>query len=338
MKIYSLLKLFTSIKSPRVRLFGLWVMNCIGRRYVGVFLDPVIACNLRCRMCYFSGSKGREMLKDRMSLYQVDKIADAVFSKALKLQIGCGGEPSLYKDLVYIIKKAKEYKVPYISLTTNGNLLNKNDLQKMIEAGLNEITISLHGVRRETYEYFMQNAKYDLFLALLGSLKSLKEFYPDFKIRVNYTINEDNLHDLKYFWSVFGDLNFDVLQLRPIQNIGDCAYENYSMDKLKDEFYIISDIVEACKKRNIVTLAPDKGNLECVDDIESEGNGVFEKITHCYVYPNGCNDGDFDYENETISQYHNRVGMWASVWRSILSFRINNKKKIRAVTKMFNYK
>lgn len=338
MKIYQLLKLFTSIRSPRVRLFGLWLMNRMGKRYVGVFLDPVIACNLRCRMCYFSGSKGREMLKERMSLEQIDEIAKSVFDKALKLQIGCGGEPSLYKDLLYIVEIAKEYRVPYISLTTNGNLLNKDDLRKLVIAGLNEITISVHGVQHETYEYFMQNAKYDKFLGLLEILMELKKDYPNFKIRINYTINEDNLDDLKHFWTVFGELKFDVLQLRPIQNIGDCMYENYNLDKLKNDFYIISDLVKECSKRNITTLAPTLENLESVDNVEFEGNSLFEKITHCYVYPNGCNEGDFDYKNETINQYHNRVGVWRDVLQCVFSLGANKKGVNKSVTKMFNYK
>ena len=325
MKIYQLLKLFTSIRSPRVRLIGLWLMNRMGRRYVGVFLDPVIACNLRCRMCYFSGSKGREMSKERMSLEHIDKISKSVFDKALKLQIGCGGEPSLYNNLLYIVEKAKEYRVPYISLTTNGNLLKKEDLRKLVIAGLNEITISVHGVQSETYEYFMQNANYGRFLALLKFLEELKKDYPNFKIRINYTINEDNLVDLKFFWTVFGGLKFDVLQLRPIQNIGDCMYENYNLDKLKKDFYIISNLVEECRKRGITTLAPTMENLERVDDIEYEGNSLFEKITHCYVYPNGCNDGDFDYENETINQYHKRVGVWREVIQFIFLLRSNKK-------------
>ena len=29
------------------------------KRYLGLFLDPVQACNLRCRMCYFSTPAAR---------------------------------------------------------------------------------------------------------------------------------------------------------------------------------------------------------------------------------------------------------------------------------------
>lgn len=341
MRIYRLLKIFTSINSPRIRLLGLWFISKIGKRYVGVFLDPVIACNLRCRMCYFSGSKGFEMKKERISIEQIDKIAKSIFKKALKVQIGCGGEPTLYNNLPYIVKVARKYNVPYISLTTNGNILSKEVLEDLVASGLNEITISAHGVKKETYEYFMQNARYDRFMRLLCNLKEIKRKNSDFRIRINYTINEDNFDDLKSFWDIFGDLKFDILQLRPIQNIGDCAYGNYKLDKVKEQFSVITDLVEECKRKGIITLAPEKVNLDNIDVVskfETVGNTMFEKIAHCYVFPNGCNDGDFDYENETIVQYHNRVGVWKELWKIVLSGKNKKMKESKTITKMFNYK
>ena len=85
--------------------------------------------------------------------------------------------------------------MPYISLTTNGNLLTKEQLFSMAEAGLDEITLSTHGIRKETYEHLMTNGKYDLFLQLLDNLKEVKKQYPDFRIRINYTMNEDNTEE-----------------------------------------------------------------------------------------------------------------------------------------------
>ena len=51
MKIYQLLKLYRKIKNPRVKLCGILALHLSGRRYINVFIDPAMACNLRCRMC-----------------------------------------------------------------------------------------------------------------------------------------------------------------------------------------------------------------------------------------------------------------------------------------------
>lgn len=63
MNIYKILKLAVSSKTPRfVKFAGLFALHVTGRRYIGIFFDPVLACNIRCRMCYFSNEeKRREM-------------------------------------------------------------------------------------------------------------------------------------------------------------------------------------------------------------------------------------------------------------------------------------
>src|SRR5690606_38876158 len=154
---------------------------------------PVLACNLKCTMCYFSDDEYvRNKIKGQFSLEQLDKIAANFFSNALRLQIGCGAEPTLYKNIDALISKAKFHKVPHISMVTNGNLLTKEKLTLYVETGLNELILSLHGVTKSTYESFMVNGKYDKFLNLLESVNEIKRTHPDFLLRINYTFNEDN--------------------------------------------------------------------------------------------------------------------------------------------------
>jgi MoaA/NifB/PqqE/SkfB family radical SAM enzyme len=55
-----------------------------------------------------------------------------------------GGEPLLRKDVLEIIRKLKNGNgTPFMVLTTNGALLNKNRYYELIEAGIDEIAISL---------------------------------------------------------------------------------------------------------------------------------------------------------------------------------------------------
>ncbi len=54
MNFYQYAKKFLSIKSPRVKYLSLLVAHLTGMRYIGVYIDPVMACNIRCRMCSFS--------------------------------------------------------------------------------------------------------------------------------------------------------------------------------------------------------------------------------------------------------------------------------------------
>lgn len=218
--IYNILRLGTQIKSRRLKLLGLWLFHVLGKRYIGVFLDPVLACNFRCKMCYFSDEEKRKSLRGTLKYEEIEAIAGSLFHRALKLQIGCGAEPTLHKDLVKIIALGKRYNVPYVSLTTNGNLLTKEQLAAAVENGLDELTLSAHGFTRETYELLMTNGKFDLFRKLLANVTEIKKQHPQFKLRINYTINNDNLEELSRIWKVVGN-ELDILQLRPIQKIGE---------------------------------------------------------------------------------------------------------------------
>lgn len=88
---YFLLKINQHIKSVRLKSAGIYLLHLLGKRYFGIFLDPVLACNLRCRMCYFSDEEKRKRFSHGMFKPEdLPRLADAFFHRALKLQIGCG--------------------------------------------------------------------------------------------------------------------------------------------------------------------------------------------------------------------------------------------------------
>ena len=54
MDVYKLLKLNRKIKNYRIKFIAIWLLHVLNKRYLAVNLDPVLACNLRCKMCYFT--------------------------------------------------------------------------------------------------------------------------------------------------------------------------------------------------------------------------------------------------------------------------------------------
>lgn len=273
-----------------------------------------------------------------LSAKDVEAIAKALFHRALKLQIGCGAEPSLYKNLTAIVRLGKQYNVPYISLTTNGNLLTKEQLYELAEAGLNEITLSTHGIRKKTYEYLMTNGKHALFLQLLANLKEVKEHYPDFKIRINYTMNEDNTEELKEFWNVFGEIPLDILQLRPVQEIGNSEYQNFSLEKISQWLgSIVTPLVEECRKRGITCMAPEQENLETLEQETPDKDKSFEELTYCYVSAHSCWNEDFDYHTDTFESYCRRKRMGMYILRKLFAKTGGKLDKSKHVTRKMNY-
>jgi hypothetical protein len=58
----------------------------------------------------------------------------------------------------------------------------------MMEAGLDEITLSTHGIRRETYERMMKGASFETFHRTLRTIVEMKQKYGKTKPAIRITI------------------------------------------------------------------------------------------------------------------------------------------------------
>ena len=304
-------------------------MHILNRRYLAVNLDPVLACNLRCKMCYFTDEEYVKKLKGQFNEEEIDRVAKTIFNRALKLQVGCGTEPTLYKKLSELIALGKKYNVPYISLTTNANLLTEEKIEALLKAGLNEFTISLHGVTKESYENFMGKADYEKFHAAFNAFKKLKQFY-DFKVRINYTFNKDNFHELEEFFNHFDGKSFDILQIRPIQKIGNTAYNDFDISSLEEDYTrIIKVITDNCKTNNITLLAPN--SISKLSN-NNEASFIFD-YTFCYVSPTSFWKEGFNWKEESFNEFSKKIG-----WSKLLFSNIfKSKKQLKTTSNKLNY-
>jgi MoaA/NifB/PqqE/SkfB family radical SAM enzyme len=329
MNIYKLLQLNRKIKSHRIKFLGLFLLHKLNKRYLAVNLDPVMACNLRCKMCYFTDADYVKTLKGQFKEGELQQVAKTIFNRALKLQIGCGTEPTLYKNLEQIVALGKQYKVPYISITTNANLLTEESIEKLVKAGLNEFTISLHGVTKESYENFMKKASYEKFHNAIKAFEKLKLKY-DFKVRINYTFNKDNFHELQDFFNHFSGKSFDILQLRPIQKIGNTEYNDFDIESLREDYQkLINQIKDECKTNNIILLAPK--TLPNKSDINA--SSLIFDYTFCYVSPNKFWKEGFKWKEESFNEHAKQIG-WS---KTLFSNIFKSEDQLRSLSNRLNY-
>ena len=329
MNVYKLLKLNRLIKSHRIKFLGLYFLHIFNRRYLAVNLDPIMGCNLRCKMCYFTDPEYVRSLRGKLSDDDIDRIAEVIFYRALKLQIGCGTEPTLFKNLSKIVKLGKKYEVPFISLTTNANLLTEERIIELLDAGLNEFTISLHGVNRKSYETFMKKGDYDKFHKVFRIFGALKSKY-NFKVRINYTFNKDNFYELEEFFNHFNGDSFDILQLRPIQKIGNSEYSDFDLSSLiKHYSSIVLKIKENCKENNITLIAP-----KSIDNTETINTSSFIfDYTFCYVSPNNFWKSGFDWKNQSFNDFSTQIGWSKQIFKNIF----RSKQKLKSLHNRLNY-
>lgn len=329
MDIYKLLKLNRKIKSHRIKFLGLFLLHKFNKRYLAVNMDPVMACNLRCKMCYFTDADYVKTLKGQFKEEDLNQVAKAIFKRALKLQIGCGTEPTLYKNLEQIVALGKQYKVPYISLTTNANLLTEEKIESLLKAGLHEFTISLHGVNKESYESFMKKASYEKFHNAFKAFQKLKAKY-NFRVRINYTFNKDNFYELRDFFKHFDGESFDILQIRPIQKIGNTEYNDFDLDSIRKDYpALINTIRESCKKNNITLLAPDT----IPDNKAVNDSSLIFDYTFCYISPQKFWKEGFEWKQESFNDFSRKIGWSHTLFSNIFK----SKATLKSLSNRLNY-
>lgn len=243
----------------------------------------------------------------------LDTLAKNIFPRAIKLQVGCGTEPTLYKDLDRIFELAHQYKIPNIAITTNANLITAEKAENWVKHGLKEFIISLHGVNKADYENFMMKASFEKFHAALQAIHDLKKENPDVKLRINYTFNKDNFHALADFFEIYGKYEPDVLQVRPMKIMGNTDYLNNDISSLQDVYNpIITKIIEEGKRRNMTILAsPDFVSLNRTDNVQS----VIYEFVYCYMRPGMIWKEDFDWKNESFDDFTQRTDWAKKIWQ-----------------------
>lgn len=109
-------------------------------------------CNMCCNTCYANSGKGKDLNIDTIEK-MINFGAEAEGGKGEVLQIS-GGEPTLHKDIIKIIKMARK-KYQYVMLNTNGiRIAEDEDFVKELSqfVGGFEIYLQFDSFNDETYK------------------------------------------------------------------------------------------------------------------------------------------------------------------------------------------
>lgn len=163
-------------------------------------------CNLKCSFCastiYNYDQKGF------MDFDLFKKIVDESADMGLyALKLNWRGEPLLHKQVVQMVKYAKEKKIPDVFINTNDYFLDRDMSQQLIEAGIDRIIISFEGYTQEVYEKYRVGSDFDLVRNNIIQLNNLKKSKKP-RIRIQSVgIPEIKGHEKEYrdFWKDLAD-------------------------------------------------------------------------------------------------------------------------------------
>jgi cyclic pyranopterin phosphate synthase len=136
--------------------------DALGRKFNTLRLSLTNVCNLACLYCVHESDASsqaflptaKEDVSNGEKTLNVDEFIKVIKSilrhTSLETVRLTGGEPTLFKDLVPLVKALKDLGIPRVVLTTNGFLL-KRKAKALSEAGLDGINFSLDAIDKETF-------------------------------------------------------------------------------------------------------------------------------------------------------------------------------------------
>jgi heme d1 biosynthesis radical SAM protein NirJ len=153
-----------------------------------VIWNLIRRCNLTCKHCY-SISADKDF-PGELNTEEVYTVMDDLKRFRVPVLILSGGEPLLRPDIFDIAKRAKGMGF-YVGLSSNGTLIDKDNIDAIAECNFDYVGVSLDGIR-ETHDKFRRLD--GAFEASLAGIRLCRDL--GLKVGVRYTMTQDNAHDL----------------------------------------------------------------------------------------------------------------------------------------------
>ena len=183
---------------------------CVGEFPLFIDIEVTSVCNLRCPFCATT-YRDRLIKKGFISFDKVKKIIDEGAENGLRgVKFNYRGEPLLHKEICDFVSYAKDKELIDVYFNTNAMLLDKDMAKRLIEAGLDRISISAEGFTKETYESYRVGANFEKVMANVMNLQDEKKkrgvAHPRVRIQsVLLDTIKDSIEEYKRFWSGIAD-------------------------------------------------------------------------------------------------------------------------------------
>ena len=173
-------------------------------------------CNNRCVFCMeraegYPLRRSLDELTDTLARMRT-QLVDVVFT---------GGEPTLNPLLPDLVAAARTLDYRLVGLVTNGRTLGADGVAaRLLAAGLNEVTVSLHGADAATHDHITRRrGAFDQTLAGLAVLARLRPAHA-LALAVNTTLVRDNLAQMRAIQELAARFGVDIVNFNAVEPRG----------------------------------------------------------------------------------------------------------------------
>lgn len=219
-------------------------------------LDASTKCNLECIFCL---RVFMELLPDaQISPDELERLAKEAFDGCSGISLSLGAEPLLNTEFDKLIDILNAYPCVHTTMTSNGLTLSPKIAELLVTKGYKEISISMDGATKETFESIRKGGRFEHLIRNLRRLKELKEKYrsPYPRVRFHFALMRRNIEELPAFVDLVRELGGEFIRFQhfiiPHESL---IRESLWFEKEKAN-RLLSEALEKCKQYGIETDAP----------------------------------------------------------------------------------
>lgn len=174
-----------------------------------IIVDITEVCNLACVHCPHPEFKKSEYysaryLEPELNRKLVDEVRQHGQGETQYIRYTSEGEPLIHPHGYEMIDYAARNSGVYVTLTTNGTIMNEKRTRRILESGVHMIDISIDAFRNETYSKIRVNGDLDVTRDnVLRLLNWVRQEGNRTKVVVSFVEHESNqgeMDDFKNFW------------------------------------------------------------------------------------------------------------------------------------------
>jgi MoaA/NifB/PqqE/SkfB family radical SAM enzyme len=190
-------------------------VNVNGYPYI-LIIDPCNYCNLRCPLCP-TGLDDLGRKQSMMSFEHFQKYFDPIAPYLFEAYLHNWGESLLNKQVYRMIEYAQRQNVG-TNLSSNFVLVHSDDIDNILDSGLEYLIISLDGTSQETYVQYRVRGDYDKVVQNLSELirrRNARGSKTPF-IEWQYIVMRQNEHQIPEAEALAKKLGVDLLRFIPV--------------------------------------------------------------------------------------------------------------------------
>jgi len=244
---------------------------------VGIWIEPTTRCNTRCAHCtHYYRQFGCDM---DPGVYR--KVRALMLDRVTSVELlGCG-EPLLAGNFWELFEDCDQRGLDMVT-STNGLLLQKDEILKRLVRSRITLTLSIDGARKETFEFVRPFIKWETMLDILKRIREAAGEAGDerrFRFRVNFVAMKQNIEDLPDLVNLVAKHGAQMIVVLPLG--GEEIYSVMKDQGLYEEPRLISRIYRktlktALRHKISISLPPAFRRMMVKGAIG--GDGILDKI------------------------------------------------------------